>query len=177
MSQLPTCKITVLKGQADSNKPGEAVYLLETWIESVIDFDRLPGMSLAVVHDQEIVYAKGFGYADIERQARATPGTIYNICSISKLFTSVAVMQLCDLGKLSLDDSVSKHLPWFTPELAGSTQDPVGSLARLRNVEGNVFRQVRDDGELGKHYVFEADSADNVIGMKFNNNLLKKTVR
>ena len=49
----------------------EAVDLLETWIEAVIDFDRLPGMSIAVVHDQELVYAKGFGFADVDRNVRA----------------------------------------------------------------------------------------------------------
>lgn len=103
--------------QTASRKHLEAVYLLETWIESVMDFDRLPGMSIAVVHDQEFVYKKGFGYADVNRQVPATPGTIYSICSISKLFTSIALMQLRDLGRLRLDDPVSKHLPWFTPNM------------------------------------------------------------
>jgi CubicO group peptidase (beta-lactamase class C family) len=56
----------------------EAVGLLETWIWSVLDYDRLPGMSIAVVHDQELVYAKGFGFADVERKVKSTPGTIYS---------------------------------------------------------------------------------------------------
>jgi len=100
----------------NSRELKEATYLLETWIESLIDFDRLPGMSLAVVQDQDIVYAKGFGYSDVEKQTRATPNTIYNICSISKLFTALAVLQLRDRGKLNLDDPVALHLPWFAPE-------------------------------------------------------------
>jgi hypothetical protein len=48
---------------------------------------------------------------------------------------------------------------------------------RLQRVEGNLFRQVKGDGELGKHYVFKADSAGMIVGMRFNNNILKKTVR
>ena len=99
---------------------GEAIDLLETWIGSMLDFDRLPGISIAVVHDQEIVYAGGFGYADVESGLRATPDTHYSICSISKIFTGIAVMQLRDEGKLSLNDPVSRHLPWFPAEAADS---------------------------------------------------------
>jgi CubicO group peptidase (beta-lactamase class C family) len=115
-----------------SKKHREAVYLLETWIESVIDFDRLPGMSIAVVHDQELVYAKGFGYVDVEKRVKATPGTIYSICSISKLFTAIALMQLRDAGRLSLDDLVSEHLPWFAPEMVnpGARPPTLGDLLR-----------------------------------------------
>jgi hypothetical protein len=57
------------------------------------------------------------------------------------------------------------------------TDNPVGSLTSLRHVEGNVFRQVRSDGKLGKHYVFKTDAEGNIVSMKFNNNLLRKTVR
>ncbi|HUQ79684.1 MAG TPA: serine hydrolase domain-containing protein, partial [Gemmatimonadaceae bacterium] len=64
--------------------------------------------------DQQILWSGGYGYADIARKAPATASTIYSICSISKLFTSVATMQLRDAGRLRLDDPVAKHLPWFT---------------------------------------------------------------
>lgn len=115
---------------------GEAVYLLETWIESVIDFDRLPGISIAVVHDQELVFAKGFGYADVERRVEATPGTVYGICSISKLFTSIALMQLRDEGRLSLEDQVSKHLPWFAPDILSDEAQPPTLRDLLRHSGG-----------------------------------------
>jgi CubicO group peptidase (beta-lactamase class C family) len=108
----------------------EAVNLLETWIESVLDFDRLPGMSIAVVHDQEIVYAKGFGYADVNRRIQAVPETDYSICSISKMFTALAIMQLRDEGQLHLDDPVNQYLPWFRPKLL----DPNSALPTLRDL-------------------------------------------
>jgi CubicO group peptidase (beta-lactamase class C family) len=120
--------------QATSER--EAVYLLETWIESVIDFDRLPGMSIAVVHDQELVYAKGFGYADVDKRVEATPGTVYSICSISKLFTSIALMQLRDDGRLGLNDPVSKHLPWFAPETLDAEAQPPTLRDLLRHSSG-----------------------------------------
>jgi len=116
--------------QLTSGKGREAVYLLETWFESVIDYDRIPGISLAIVHDQELVYARGFGYIDDKQKVRATPGTIYSICSISKLFTAIAVMQLRDAGKLNLDDPVAGYLPWFAPEMV-SSDDPLPTLRDL----------------------------------------------
>jgi len=110
----------------------EATYLLETWLQSVIDFDRLPGISIAVVHDQEIVYTNGFGFADVDERIKATPGTLFKICSISKIFTGIALMQLRDTGHLSLDDPVSKYLSWFNPETISpeSTQPTMRDLLR-----------------------------------------------
>ncbi len=132
---LAACHVAFAAGAEDGKRPaskkfGESVYLLETWIESVLDFDRLPGMSIAVIHDQEIVYTRGFGYADVERGVNATPNTRYSICSISKLFTSIAIMRLRDEGKLSLDDPVSKHLPWFALE----TEDPKAQPPTLEDL-------------------------------------------
>src|SRR5262249_42193189 len=66
-----------------------------------------------ILYDQDLVWAKGFGYADVDKRTPATPRTIYRIASISKLFTSTAILQLRDQGKLQLDDPVAKHLPWF----------------------------------------------------------------
>ncbi len=104
---------------------GEAVSLLETWIQSIVDYDRLPGLSLAIVQDQTIVYAKGFGSSDLDRRVKAAPDTVYSICSISKIFTGIAVMQLRDAGKLNLDDPVDQYLPWFAPaDLSPDTQGP-----------------------------------------------------
>ena len=91
----------------------EALTLLEVWMQAQRDYRGLPGASLAVVHDQELVYADGFGYAHVEREVPATATTMYSICSISKLFTSVSLMRLRDEGLLSLRDPVSKHLDWF----------------------------------------------------------------
>lgn len=92
----------------------QALSLLTAWFDAEQAHRRLPGVSLAVVRDQELLYARGFGYAHLETKSPATAQTMYSICSISKLFTSVAVMQQRDAGRLRLDDPVSKHLPWFS---------------------------------------------------------------
>ncbi|MEN8162865.1 MAG: serine hydrolase [Acidobacteriota bacterium] len=91
----------------------EAITVLDRWIEQQIEYHHLPGLSIAVVFDQEIVWSKGYGYSDVEKKIPATPSTVYRMGSITKVFTSTAVMLLRDQGKLRLDDPVSAHLPWF----------------------------------------------------------------
>lgn len=90
-----------------------STHLLESWIRAQMDYRGLPGMSLGIVYDQALVYARGFGYSDLEKQTPATPQTIYRIASITKTFTATALMQLRDAGKLRLDDPVVQYLPWF----------------------------------------------------------------
>jgi CubicO group peptidase (beta-lactamase class C family) len=87
--------------------------LLEKWIQAQMESRSLPGLSVGVVFDQNLVWARGFGLTDLEKKTPASPASIYRIASITKLFTTTALMQLRDQGKLRLDDPVSKYLPWF----------------------------------------------------------------
>lgn len=97
----------------DDLRVKSAINLLEMWVQAQVDFERIAGVSMSVVHDQELIWASGFGYSDIESKKATTERTIYSICSISKLFTSVGMLQLRDRGLLRLDDPVKKHLSWF----------------------------------------------------------------
>jgi len=72
---------------------------------------RIPGLSIAVVRGGEVVYARGFGFRDVERGLAAAPRTVYGIGSVTKSFTAIAVLKLVEEGKLSLDDEVSKYVP------------------------------------------------------------------
>jgi CubicO group peptidase (beta-lactamase class C family) len=89
------------------------IKVLEAWIESQMAYRGQPGISVGVVHNQKLIWARGFGYADMEKKIAATPATIYRMASVTKTFTATAIMQLRDAGKLSLDDPVVKHLPWY----------------------------------------------------------------
>ena len=66
-----------------------------------------PSVSVAVVQGGKLIYAKAFGFADLESQRPATVETRYAVGSISKQFTAVALLLLEEQGKLSLDDRVS----------------------------------------------------------------------
>ncbi|HYB52276.1 MAG TPA: serine hydrolase [Thermoanaerobaculia bacterium] len=98
---------------ASDPRVASAVELARVWLEAERAYERIPGISAEIVHDQDVLWSGAYGLADVASGKAATPDTIYSICSISKLFTSVAVMQQRDAGKLRLDDPVGRHLPWF----------------------------------------------------------------
>jgi CubicO group peptidase (beta-lactamase class C family) len=104
---------TQAQSLADDPRVASALTVVEKWIEAQLDFNDIPGMSAAIVHDQELVWSRGMGFADVDERRPASPDSIYSICSISKLFTSIGIMQLRDEGKLRLDDPIGKHLSWF----------------------------------------------------------------
>jgi CubicO group peptidase (beta-lactamase class C family) len=91
----------------------QALEVAKVYLDATRAYQQIPGLSVAIVKDQDVVWSGGFGVTDLDRKTPATASTIYSICSISKLFTSVAVMQLRDQGKVRLDDPVAKHLAWF----------------------------------------------------------------
>lgn len=88
---------------------------LERFIQTQVSDKRLPALSIALVDDQEIVWARGFGYANAQGKAPAAADTVYRVGSVSKLFTDIAVMQLVERGQLSLDAPVAQYLPDFKP--------------------------------------------------------------
>jgi len=74
----------------------------------------IKGISIAVIDGQDVVWSEGFGYADVAAHRPATPQTLYRIASISKLFTSTAVMQLAERGRIALDRPLIAYLPQFS---------------------------------------------------------------
>lgn len=72
---------------------------------------HMPGFSYGVVLDGELLYSNSFGYANLEQKAEVNTKTLFRIASMSKSFTALAILQLRDAGKLSLDDPISTYLP------------------------------------------------------------------
>ena len=90
-----------------------ALAAIDAWIEGAQIYDKIPGVSVGIVRDQDLIWTSGYGYSNVEGERRADADTVYSICSISKLFTAISIMQLRDAGELELRDSVSSHLDWF----------------------------------------------------------------
>lgn len=84
--------------------------LLESFVQDRVIKYRFPGVSLALLRDGEVVYAKGLGFRDLTASLPATPNTDYCVGSVTKAFTAVAVMQLVERGLVSLDDPVNKYV-------------------------------------------------------------------
>src|SRR5450755_1390709 len=112
-------------GVADNADVAGQERLFESWIRAQINYRGLPGIAVGVVSDQELVWAKGFGFADVDNNTPVTPATKFRMASHSKLFTATAIMQLRDAGKLRLDDPVVKYLAWFKIQPAEPDDPPI----------------------------------------------------
>ena len=114
----------------------DAFTIIEVWLDAQKDFDKLPGISAIIVDDQEVIWEGAYGYSSPEDKVRATPKTLYSICSISKLFTSVAIMKLYDEGKLRLDDTVGEVLPWYDRKQAYPESGPITVRSMMTHSSG-----------------------------------------
>src|SRR5687768_2403493 len=87
----------------------ERLARLEKLLEDLRQELKIPAYSAAIVKDQKVLWAKGFGYADVENKIPATEHTPYHLASLTKTFASTILMQLVQDGKIKLDDPVSKY--------------------------------------------------------------------
>lgn len=70
-----------------------------------------PGCALSVMKDDRIVYARGYGMADLDHDLKITPASVFHVASMSKQFTAASILMLTQDGKISLDDPVRKYVP------------------------------------------------------------------
>ncbi len=86
---------------------------VDTIARGAMAAERIPGLSIAVVRGADTIVARGWGYADLENRVPATAQTVYRIGSITKQFTALAIMQLAEQGRLSLNDTLQRFVPSF----------------------------------------------------------------
>jgi CubicO group peptidase (beta-lactamase class C family) len=86
---------------------------LAPFIEEVMEAYDLPGFAIGVVKHDEIVYARGFGYKNIDTKEPVTTATLFHMASISKPFVATAIMKLVEQGKIDLEAPVTTFLPYF----------------------------------------------------------------
>ena len=86
--------------------------LLDLWLPFKTQWDHTPGVSAVLAYKGKVVYAKGFGYANLRKKKKTTVETRYRVASMSKMFTAVALMQLQEQKKLKITDPASKYLPF-----------------------------------------------------------------
>ena len=116
----------------------EAAAQLQRLAEYEVSEKQLPGLSIALVDDQKIVWARGFGFADPQKKTAATAETVYRVGSVSKLFTDIAIMQLVERGQLDLDAPVTRYLPDFHP------RNPFGAPITVRELMSHRAGLVRE---------------------------------
>ncbi|MDC8772662.1 serine hydrolase domain-containing protein [Roseateles albus] len=121
---------------ATPTQPQDVLRLLDLWLDAQVAYERVPALSVALQHGPELLWKKGYGKLDAAGKLPAGTDTVYGICSISKLFTSVAVMQLWEQGKFSLDDDIGKLLPGFTLQRTDPDSGPISVRSLLTHSSG-----------------------------------------
>lgn len=102
---------------------------------------NVPGLSAAVVQGDQVVWAQGFGIADLEQGTMVRPDAVFRIASISKPITAVAVMQLVERGLVSLDDPIQRFVPSFPRKPQGEVRirHLLTHTSGIRHYKGNEF--------------------------------------
>jgi CubicO group peptidase (beta-lactamase class C family) len=105
----------LLPAAAGAQTPAPAtppdVAAVDAAVRKTMQSRQVPGVSLAVVKDGKVVLAKGYGVSDVEKSIAATEHTVYQLASVTKPFTAMAVLMLAEDGKLSLDARITDILP------------------------------------------------------------------
>lgn len=119
-------------------------------ITSDLKHSNIPGVSVLVMKNNEVLLNKGYGYANIDKHIRATKHTRYEIASNTKAFTGLAILQLAQEGKLKLTDSVSKYLPKLNLKYDGQRQKITIKqlLSHTSGISGNI---TSEDTRMAKH--------------------------
>ena len=108
----------------------------------------MPGLALAVTDREKLLRPATFGYADLAAARPVRPDTMFEVGSIGKSFTNVALMQLRDEGRLDLHDPVSTHLPWFEVQ---SEFAPITTHHLMNHTAG-----LPSGTDVGPHGLYEA---------------------
>jgi len=121
--------------------------------------EKLPGLSLAVAVNGEIVWAEGFRWANMENETPVTPGTLFRIGGISTTLTAAAVGLLSERGRLDLDAPVQRYVPSFPEkEWPISTRQLMTHSAGIRPYQGDgFFRKITCDGDADRLALFADD--------------------
>lgn len=126
-----------LAGPPPPMTEGEALAAIETAVSQAVADDRFSGVVL-VARDGKVLLHRAWGLASREHQVPNRPDTKFNLGSINKLFTKVAVGQLAEAGKLSLDDTIGKHLPGY-PNAEAARKVTVRQLLEMQSGIGDFF--------------------------------------
>jgi D-alanyl-D-alanine carboxypeptidase len=138
--------------------------LIDQFIHELIADQQIPGYSIAVTSRDSLIYSNSYGFSDLKLKEKVTDQTLFQIGSITKSFTAIALMQLYDQGKFDLNKPISDYLYWFNLEndkekvtghhllthRAGIQQDLDGTYGSP--AMGILTGQLKSYGKLGETY-------------------------
>lgn len=152
----------------------------DEYAQKVIEQHAIPGVAIGVNREGQRIYEKGFGYRNMNEGLGVTADTVFGIASMTKSFTAVAIMKLQELGKLSVHDKITTHLPEFKTPDVGKTEEmtihhflthtaglpPLSShlYARKRSIEKDPSIKDYPGLDLSKHQGDPIDTYEELMG-------------
>src|SRR6188472_1753807 len=159
---LPLLFVTVIAA-APPSLPSQGATALSTFLKSATDRGDVPGVVVAVVDKNGVLYNEAAGKSSTLRNTPMTKDTIFNMASMTKPITSTAIMMLVDEGKLKLDDDVARYLPKY--------KDPV-VISRFNLADGSYETRPAKRPMTIRHLLTHTSG----IGYTFSNATVAKLV-
>lgn len=147
--------LTITLSSAFAEKLNKKLKKLEAYYEQARLDWKVPGMAIAIVKDDSLIFARGFGVKSVDSKEAVDANTLFAIASNTKAFTATALLMLAEEGKLSIDDKVTDYLPWF------KTYDPFGMNRTVSSVD--------DLESMGNYAICHNDIDDEVISIPYLN--------
>ena len=149
---------------------GDAIASARALIDSLMEAQGIPGMSVAVGRGPDVIWSEGFGYSDLTHQVRVTPETRFRIGSVSKPFTAAAVAHLVEDGALDLDAPVGTYVPvWPAKRWPVTTRQLAGHIGGVRHYRGREnFSMASYPDVLSGLAIFQDDSLISEPGTEYS---------
>ena len=129
-----------LKGQSINVE--QRLQGIDQTIEKILKDWNVPGCGIGIVYKDKLVFAKGYGYRNMEKKLPVTPNTLFQIASNTKLFTATAIGFLVDEGKLDWDKPIKKYVPQIPLKRPMTGNEAPLSNRKAREVLG--FKEEHD---------------------------------
>ena len=127
---------------------------IDTAVRQDVDSGRVAGVAVAVLRDGRLVFAKGYGRANLELGTPVNATTVFRIGSLTKQFTAAGVLLLAEQGKLRIDDKLSLYLPDFPRASEVTLRDLLDHTSGIHNfTEGPVIDRISTNGATVKELV------------------------
>ncbi len=165
------CLGVLLFFQAEAQKNAIEPFLgtVDALFKQYADNKKLPGVAYGIVYQGQLIHAKGIGFSQIQGNIPAGPQSVFRIASMSKSFTSMAILKLRDQGKLLLDEPASKYVPELKGQKLVSQDGPEITIRHLMT-HGAGFPEDNPWGDRQLGISDEAFSAMLKKGIQFSNN-------
>ncbi|MEM9362485.1 MAG: serine hydrolase domain-containing protein [Bacteroidota bacterium] len=141
------CSFVKMHGQIQKITD-EVAAKIETVATTFLERTKVPGLSMSVSKKGEVIYAQGFGFADVEKGTKVTPETRLRTASVAKLITATALGKLMDEGKVNLDEPIKTYVPYIDKKYAmlTSRQLAAHTSGLAHRPKGNGFKKKQYEG-------------------------------